>query len=433
MNAKTTGLTSNEQTAVTSGGLPDQGQPSRQHEAAPVCPFPLYTVDEGGIYQISDELEAIRQNKREATTVPVEQIRHFAGDSNAEERVTELAQSVAQRPRAGLMAEMDNDDRYLHYQGAKVGEEATRLEQEYLARPDYIMKPHRKAGLKSMSRLKASGLILAMTLFLLLGAWTGTSEVALLYQNLSIINPLESGEVDFAAMYSNDPQPGVGSAVETQKPSVLEDTNLFISIAGFAGLFALAKWLNLLQVVPLNKLKSLPRGFTAKIKWLFSRQGQIAIVQLGLIAAAITLNVRIGFELDRSALDLESKPPIPAAVAYTLIACSLAFSTYAFLYWAKQIFDRLCGVREVLDSIKLAIGDRLAKTQLVLGSIVSVQSCFAGLRSDQRAFEESYVADCLSVLAGIQAEQRQAAEFANEAAKQAAATARMQALNPSTN
>lgn len=410
----------------------NEGSPE-SFQGTPMIPSKLYEVDENGFYGVSEELEAVRRSEPDGITMPTEQIRHHASQPDAADQVTSLAKSVARQPQAGLMAAVDHDEGYLESKAKSIDAERSRLEAECLTLP-YDIKVRDAQARESMTHLEWQGNLFAMACLAAMALWTATADVTLVHGNLSIVFPAESDEIDFSAVYAAEP--GLGGADPTATPQatpLYRDPNFYKSIAIFSTLFVLAAMLDVLKAAPLCSLQPMPRGLRRKARWLFSRQGLIAMVQFGLLASAVAFNLHIGFELDRTASDIDAEPPVSSALTYSLMAIALAFSTYAFVHWTIQVFDHLCGVRWDPNPARLAMEARLKTTELILNSIVSVLTCFKGLRGDQKAFEDRFVEECLSVLAGIQEEQRLAAEFANEAAKQAAAAARMQALQPSAN
>lgn len=407
--------------------------PQRRHAPPERHPVPsrLYEVDRNGVYRVSSELDDIRISDPDASQMPSEQIEHLASTPDAFEQVTKLAESVVDESRAGLLAAIDHDEGYLEFQASKLGQERERIEAEFLAMPYDTKERDPSVGWKSMGKIERVGLIAAMVFLLLMATWTGASDLSLVYDNLSIAFPVESGEIDFAALYASD---GNADAIDAPEDTPLyRDPNAYKSIAIFSVLFALFKWLNVMKLAPLNNFRSMPAGVIPKLRWLFTPLGLIFTIQVTLLVSAIAFNVRIGFELDRTASDINVEPPVSSATTYSLMAIALAFAAYAFLYWIAQIFERICGVRTLPNPMKLVMDERIEQRDRQLDSVMSVLSCFKGLRGDHSASKNRFVAECLSVLAGLQDKQRRAAELAEAAAQQAAASSRLQSLAPSNN
>jgi hypothetical protein len=405
-------------------------QPERVREA-PIVPSYLYEVDDAGLYKVSDELDAIRVSEVEASLLPLEQIENVAGKPDATDQVTNLAESIVDEPRAGLLAAIDHDETYLDHKATQLNEERGRLQSECLNVPYDTKERDPSAGWKNMQWLEVGGLVTAVVFCVVMAAWTAASDLTLVFDNLQYAFPVESDDIDFAAMYSGD-DIGAVSEEPTGTP-IYSNPNAYKSVAIFSTLFVFFAWLDVMKLAPLSSYRAMPPGIFAKVRWLFTPLGLVFSVQVVLLLAAVSFNFRIGFELDRSAVDIDVEPPISSATTYSLLAVALAFSAYAFLHWVAQIFDRLCGVRWLPNPMRVAMNNRLSIIDRQLESVVSILTCFKGIRGEHEAAKNRFVAECLSVLAGIQDKQRRAAELAEAAAQQAAATARMKSLGPSVN
>ena len=365
-----------------------------------VVPSSLYEVNDQGIYSVSAELDAIRASKVDPLLMPLEQIENVASESGAVEQLTSLATYIVDATRAGLLAAIDHDETYLDFKAEKLAEERKRLEAECLAVPYDTKERDPSAGWHSMEWLEIGGLVTAAIFFVGLATWTAASDLALVYDNLSIAYPNEAGEIDFSAMYGSD---NAGAVPEAPKEiPIYHDTNAYKSIAILSVLFVLFGLLDVLKLAPLSSYREIPGGIFPKLRWLFTPLGLIFSVQVTLLVSAIAFNLLVGFELDTTASDIDPEPPISSATTYSLMAVALAFSVYALLHWVAQIFDRLCGVRLRANPKRLEMTKRIEALDLRLNSVVSILSCFKGLRSGHETSKKRFVAECLSVLAGIQ-------------------------------
>lgn len=396
-----------------------------------VCPVPsaLYKISENGEFHLTEEMEAIKKTVFPNNDIPRERIENLTGQEDAEERVAELAQAHACEPFAGLMAAIANDESYLEFKGVSLHDERKSLEAERDAMPHDTLERDPDAGWRSMTRLERVSLPTIILGLCLLAAWTAVSDLTLLYGYLSVASPLETETIDFAALHAG----GAQDFPEPQATPLYLDTNFWKSIAIFSPMFVVAAILDVLKVAPLSMLEPMPPGIRRKFRWLFTRQGLRVAAQVVLMASAIAFNYRIGFELDLAPSDINAKPPISSALTNSLVAFALAFSVYAYLHWAVLVLERLRGVCRVPNPHRIEMESRIAILDAALSSLNSVLSTFKGIAKQYTESEKKFVLDCLSVLAGIQGEQKRASDFLEAASGQAAAQRRMEILSPSRN
>ncbi|EKK02925.1 hypothetical protein RBSH_01618 [Rhodopirellula baltica SH28] len=431
MNEERYGAGTNGHTQNPFDGAERQPDPFENLLTGSQVPSTLFEVDSDGCYRISDELEAVRLSDPIAATVPLKQIENLAIAPDAEERVERLAESIADRPRSGLIASMDKADEYLVMKGTQTVEEQSRVKAERDALPYDVMNHNPALGVKSMTVVEIAGYVVAGVFFLGMAIWTAGADLTLLYSNLSVAYPIESGEIDYAAMHGSD-----AASSDTEPPEetpIYKDPNAWKSVSGIAVLFVFCAILDPLKHLPLSSHRSFPKGLRPKLRWLFTPTGLRVVVLLVLIVASVAFNLMIGFELDQDITNPDAKPPIPSVVSISLMAFALAFAVYAFLHWLDEIYQRLKGVEwcENPKRILLDIRSNLLADQVE--SIANVLGCFAGLRADHNEARKEFVGHCIAELSGIQTKQREQQEHVNAVAEEAAAAARVRAFHASNN